>query len=52
MFFAKKRTAKEEYYFDYAAATPVDDEVLSLVCGYLGQDFANPGALHKEGINY
>ncbi|MFT5360209.1 MAG: cysteine desulfurase, partial [Candidatus Paceibacteria bacterium] len=50
MFFNKKKEKKEQYYFDYAAATPIDNEVLSLLSSCLGDSFANPGALHKAGI--
>ena len=50
MFFGKKKKEKKQYYFDYAAATPIDDEVLSLLFSHLGTNFANPGALHGAGV--
>lgn len=35
---------------DYAAATPVRSEIVSLMQPFLSDDFANPGAIHQEGV--
>jgi cysteine desulfurase len=51
MFFRKSEKKEERIYLDYAAATPIDDEVLSLFTGLLSEEYANPGALHKEGVD-
>lgn len=45
MFFDKKRV-----YLDYAAATPVDADVLKVFFDTQEKAFANPGGLHKEGV--
>lgn len=45
MLFRKKRT-----YLDYAAATPVDPEILDLFFKTQKSSFANPGGLHGEGV--
>ncbi len=37
------------YYFDYAAATPVDPQVEKSMKPYWGKVFGNPGALHWFG---
>ncbi|MDO8521219.1 MAG: cysteine desulfurase family protein [bacterium] len=37
-------------YFDHAAATPVDPRVLRAMEPFWAGDFANPGAIHKEGV--
>ncbi len=37
-------------YFDHAAATPVDPRVVKAMEPFLSHDFANPGAIHKEGV--
>lgn len=34
----------EGIYLDYAAATPVDEQVLEAMLPYFSQDFANPSA--------
>lgn len=36
-------------YLDYAAATPVRQEVLLAMKPYWNSDFANPSAIHQEG---
>lgn len=41
---------KKRIYLDYAAATPLDPKVAALMRPYEGQDFANPSAIHKEGV--
>ncbi len=50
MIFGKKKEKKEKYYFDYASATPVSDEVLSVLFATFGENFANSGALHSDGL--
>ncbi|MFA5933936.1 MAG: cysteine desulfurase family protein [Candidatus Paceibacterota bacterium] len=37
-------------YLDCAAATPVDKEVEKAMQPYMGKLYANPGGLHKEGV--
>ena len=36
-------------YLDYAAATPVREEVLTAMRPYFTEQFANPSAIHREG---
>ena len=36
-------------YLDYAATTPVDEEVLSAMMPYLKTNFGNPGSMHAVG---
>ena len=36
-------------YFDHAATTPVDPQVLDAMLPYFGQDFGNPSELHRLG---
>ncbi len=36
-------------YFDYAATTPVDKEVIKAMAPYLNEKFGNPGSLHFFG---
>lgn len=45
MLFRKKRV-----YLDYAAATPVDTEVLDVFLKTQQKAFANPGGLHAESV--
>ena len=40
---------KKRYYFDYAAATPVDPVVVKAMRPYFNVQFGNPGALHWFG---
>lgn len=37
-------------YLDHAAATPIDSEVLRAMEPFFSTCFANPSALHKEGV--
>ena len=37
-------------YLDHAAATPVDSRVKAIMEPFLNVTFANPGAIHKEGV--
>jgi len=37
-------------YFDHAAATPVDPRVMKAMEPFWSAHFANPGAIHKEGV--
>lgn len=37
-------------YLDHAAATPIDNEVLHAMEPFFSASFANPSALHKEGV--
>jgi cysteine desulfurase len=37
-------------YFDHAAATPVDARVLQAMEPFWAGEFANPSAIHKEGV--
>ena len=42
---------KHDYagYFDYAAATPVDSDVLNIVNNFASENFYNPSALYSNG---
>lgn len=44
-------SASKTVYLDYAAATPVDDEVLSAMLSYFKQSFYNPSALYGGARN-
>ncbi len=53
--FGKKRPARgqkneKRIYLDYAAATPVRGEVLEAMQPYFSDIFANPSAIHEEGV--
>lgn len=37
-------------YFDHAAATPVDSRVKAIMDPFMDVIFANPSAIHKEGV--
>lgn len=37
-------------YLDHAAATPVDEKVLTAMRPYFSRDFGNPGSIHRDGI--
>ena len=41
---------KKRIYLDFAAATPLDSKVASLMRPWEGANFANPSAIHKEGV--
>ncbi len=41
---------KKRIYMDYAAATPVREEVLKEMKPYWNDNFGNPGAIHQEGV--
>ena len=36
-------------YFDNAATTPLDQEVLSKMLPYMEEGFGNPSSIHKKG---
>jgi len=40
-------TGSSMFYFDYAAATPVDPEVFSAMLPFFSQKFANPASLYQ-----
>ncbi|MEK7634989.1 MAG: cysteine desulfurase family protein [Patescibacteria group bacterium] len=40
---------KKQRYFDYAATTPVDKQVVSAMLPYFKEDFGNPGSLYRLG---
>jgi cysteine desulfurase len=46
-FFPKKRAHR--VYLDYAAATPVDPQVLKAMLPYFSEKWGNPSAVHTEG---
>lgn len=37
-------------YLDYAASTPVDEQVVLAMEPYWNEHFGNPGGLHREGV--
>lgn len=41
---------KKRIYLDYAAATPVREEVSEAMRPYWNENFGNPGAIHQEGV--
>ncbi len=41
---------KRRAYLDFAAATPLDPQVAKVMRQYEAIDFANPSAIHKEGV--
>ena len=41
---------KKIYYFDHAATTPVDEEVLKAMLPYFSEKFGNPGGLYGLGM--
>lgn len=43
--------AKKQYYFDYAATTPLDSQVFSVMLPYLKNEFGNPSNLYELGRN-
>ena len=40
----------QRIHLDYASATPVDPEVLRMMQSYFTAEWANPGAIHQEGV--
>ncbi len=38
------------YYFDHAATTPVDEEVLAAMLPYFSEKFGNPGGMYQLGF--
>jgi cysteine desulfurase len=40
---------KKPVYFDYAASTPVDDDILSIMLPYFNIEFGNPSSIHLYG---
>ena len=42
-------TERGELYFDHAATTPVDREVLEAMLPYFSQQFGNPSSVHSAG---
>lgn len=41
---------KKRIYLDYAAATPVRQQVIDVMRPFWRQQFANPSAIHQEGV--
>ncbi len=41
---------KKRIYLDYAAATPVRQRAVDIMRPFLRRQFANPSAIHKEGV--
>lgn len=39
----------QEIYLDYAATTPLDPEVLSVMLPFLSENFGNPSSIHRYG---
>ena len=46
----KRVFPKKRIYLDYASATPVDSRVLKVMQPYFSQEYANPNALHRDGV--
>ncbi len=44
------RPKKKRIYLDYAATTPVRQRVIDAMRPFLRRQFANPSAIHKEGV--
>ncbi len=44
------RFTKKRIYLDYAAATPVHEDVWRAMQPYFRSEFANPGAVYTEGV--
>lgn len=42
---------RRRVYLDYAAATPVHPDVFRAMRPYFSTHFANPGAIHREGLD-
>ena len=40
---------KKPAYFDYAASTPVDDDVLNAMLPFFTNEFGNPSSIHLYG---
>ena len=43
--------SKHQYYFDYAATTPLDPKVFSVMLPYFNKEFGNPSNLYELGRN-
>ena len=48
--FPKKPVTIREVYLDYAAATPVSQDVLAVMMPYFSDCFANPSTLYAAGV--
>lgn len=48
--FTRLMPTRKRIYLDTAATTPVRPEVLRAMTPYFSLDFANPGALYREGV--
>lgn len=46
----KEKNNKSRIYLDYAATTPVDDEVIKAMIPYFADDFGNASSIYKEGL--
>ena len=42
-------STKQRYYFDNAATTPLDPQVLEAMLPYLANNFGNPSSIHSHG---
>ncbi|MES2795175.1 MAG: cysteine desulfurase family protein [Bacteroidota bacterium] len=42
-------STKQRYYFDNAATTPIDPQVLEAMMPYLQTNFGNPSSIHSHG---
>lgn len=49
--FNAKKQSSEYIYLDHASATPVDATILETVLVIQKNNFANPGSIHRLGIN-
>lgn len=43
------KTVKQQIYFDYAATTPIDSDVLRQMMPYLKENYGNPSSVHSLG---
>ena len=43
------KIVKKQIYFDYAATTPIDSDVLRQMMPYLKENYSNPSSVHSLG---
>jgi cysteine desulfurase len=50
MFIPFVHTKAKRIYLDFAAATPLRPSILKLMTPFFSEDFANPSAIHTQGV--